>query len=77
MEVIKVSSITRVMSSEELLQVPDDGYRYELVRGELKRMVPAGSEHGVIIMKLAYLLAQCCQYERCGYRFRRRDRISE
>ena len=37
--------------------MPGDGFRYELVRGELKKMSPAGSEHGVVIIRLAKLLA--------------------
>jgi len=31
-----------------LLQMPDDGFRYELVRGELRKMSPAGHQHGKI-----------------------------
>ena len=36
----------RLMTAEELLAMPDDGYRYELVRGELRKMAPASNEHG-------------------------------
>ena len=35
------------MTAEELLEMPDDGFRYELVRGELVKMPPAGFYHGV------------------------------
>ena len=38
---------TRLVTAEELLDMPDDGYRYELVRGELRKMAPAGSEHSI------------------------------
>ncbi len=38
----------RITTAEELFNMPDDGYRYELVRGELRKMAPAGSEHGDI-----------------------------
>ena len=38
----------RITTAEELFDMPDDGYRYELVRGELRKMAPAGSEHGEI-----------------------------
>ena len=38
---------TGLVTAEELLDMPDDGYRYELVRGELRKMAPAGSEHTV------------------------------
>ena len=36
----------RLVTAGELLDMPDDGWRYELVRGELRRMPPAGFEHG-------------------------------
>lgn len=44
------------MTAVELLRMPDDGFRYELVRGELRRMPPAGSEHGVVTMNFGTLL---------------------
>ena len=37
---------TKLMTAEELLVMPDDGYRYELVRGELRKMAPASHAHG-------------------------------
>jgi Uma2 family endonuclease len=42
-----------LITAEELLQMPKDGYRYELVKGELRQMVPAGGEHGVTAMNLS------------------------
>ncbi len=48
---------TKLMTADELFEMPDAGFRYELVRGELKRMAPAGSEHGADTMKLAAPLA--------------------
>ncbi len=36
------------MSADELLAMVDDGFRYELVRGELVKMPPAGFDHGRI-----------------------------
>ena len=36
----------KLMTAEELLEMPDDGFRYELVRGELVKMAPAGRVHG-------------------------------
>jgi len=40
------------ITAEELLQMPDDGFRYELVKGELRKMAPAGSEHGILAMRV-------------------------
>jgi Uma2 family endonuclease len=42
------STKRRITTAEELFNMPDDGYRYELVRGELRKMAPTGSEHGDI-----------------------------
>jgi Uma2 family endonuclease len=42
----------KLMTAEELLALPGDGCRYELVKGELRRMPPAGEEHGDIAGKL-------------------------
>ena len=38
----------RITTADELFSMPDDGYRYELVRGELRKMAPTGGEHGWI-----------------------------
>jgi len=46
------STITRSVTADELLAMPDDGYRYELVKGELIRMSPAGNEHGRIAARI-------------------------
>jgi Uma2 family endonuclease len=40
------------MTAEELLRMPDDGLRHELVYGELRTMAPAGSEHGHVASNL-------------------------
>jgi Uma2 family endonuclease len=33
--------------------MPDDGFRYELSKGELRKMAPAGHEHGRITMNIS------------------------
>ncbi|MDQ4127249.1 MAG: Uma2 family endonuclease [Actinomycetota bacterium] len=38
--------VRQQVGAEELLHMPDDGFRYELVRGELRQMTPAGNVHG-------------------------------
>jgi Uma2 family endonuclease len=48
---------TKVMTADELAALPDDGYEYELVRGELRRMPPPKPEHGFVCMRLARWLA--------------------
>jgi Uma2 family endonuclease len=34
------------MTAEELLMLPDDGMRHELIDGVLTTMSPTGEEHG-------------------------------
>ena len=41
----------KLITADELLLLPDDGYEYELVRGVLtEQMPPPGKEHGVAAM---------------------------
>lgn len=47
---------TRPVTAKELLDMPDDGFRYELVRGELRKMPPAGHVHGEYAMSVGISL---------------------
>jgi Uma2 family endonuclease len=54
------------MTAEDLLHLPDDGFRFELVRGELHKRAPAGGNHGAIAMNLAGPLHQFVQANNLG-----------
>lgn len=43
-------------TAEELLHLPDDGRRSELVAGEMRTMTPAGNEHGYLALKAGRFL---------------------
>ena len=43
-----MAEATALITADELLCMPDDGWRYELRRGELIKMSPTGAEHGDI-----------------------------
>jgi Uma2 family endonuclease len=47
---------SRLMTAEDLLAMPDDGKRHELIQGVLKTMAPAGDEHGVIASRVSTAL---------------------
>jgi len=49
-------SIATLMTADELMRMPNDGHRHELVSGELKTMSPPGFEHGEVILALGELL---------------------
>ena len=44
-------STKRTMTEEELMALPRDGYKRELVDGEI-RVSPAGTPHGHVILQL-------------------------
>lgn len=46
------------LTADELLRMPDDGFRHELLRGELKKMAPASHEHGRIVVNITTPLDQ-------------------
>lgn len=56
----------QTITADELLQRPDDGFRYELVKGELVKMAPAGSEHGKLAMRVGWRLAQHVESQNLG-----------
>ena len=57
---------TRPTTAEELLNMPDDGFRYELVRGELRKMVPAGHAHGEYALSIGASLLTHVKANRLG-----------
>ena len=61
-----MSTTTRLTTAEELLRMPQAGSRYELVRGDLREMTPAGHEHGKLAMRLAARLFQHVEADRLG-----------
>ena len=44
------------MTAEELIRLPNDSHRYELIKGELLTMSPPGEEHGIVTINLSTLL---------------------
>jgi len=52
MEVLAPWAELVLMTAEELLRLPEDGWRYELVEGRLVRMSPTGGKHGRIVAAL-------------------------
>jgi Uma2 family endonuclease len=53
-----MSAISEHLTTEDLLRMPDDGHRYELVRGESRKMPPSGYLHGKVAMRQGWRLAK-------------------
>jgi len=54
------------MTAEELLRIPDDDHRYELVDGVLICMTPAGARHGDMASAIDELLRRHVRSRRLG-----------
>ena len=61
--------LNQPVTADELFHMPDDGNRYELVKGELRMAPPPGSEHGLITMNLAGPLHQHVKSNKLGVVF--------
>jgi Uma2 family endonuclease len=48
-----MATTPRLLTADDLFCLPDDGQHHELVRGELRTMSPAGSEHSRIASRIA------------------------
>ncbi len=57
---------TDLITANELLQMKDDGFRYELVRGELIKRSPAGHQHGRIALNFTTPLDQFVRANQLG-----------
>jgi Uma2 family endonuclease len=57
------------MTADALYSMPDDGYRYDLIKGELRRMSPAGGKHGIIIANLTVEIGQHVRQNNLGIIF--------
>lgn len=44
---------SKLTTADELLDMPNDGFRYELIQGQLKKAPLAGHEHGRVTVNLS------------------------
>ena len=61
-----VLEIPRTITSDDLLDLPKDGFRYEIVRGELRKKMPSGILHALIAGRIAGLLSGFIRQRRLG-----------
>ena len=53
-------------TADDLLALPDNSLRYELIKGVLREMPPAGFEHGIRTVDLAWRLASYVNINHLG-----------
>jgi Uma2 family endonuclease len=62
-----MSAEVQLMTADELLAMPDDGFVYELIKGELVKVSPPpGHEHGLVAMNIAGPLHQYAKSKNLG-----------
>ena len=57
---------TPPMTADELLNLPDDGFRYELIRGKLRKRLPSGQTHGKYASNIGISLGGHAKANRLG-----------
>src|SRR5262245_16355613 len=66
LERAEMATTNRLMTADELMRLPADGLRHELVAGELRTMAPSGGQHGWIVIRVTKPLAQHVDANRLG-----------
>jgi len=61
------ASQLNLFTADDLAKQPDDGSRYELVKGVLRKMSPAGFEHGICAAEIGTRLNVHVRTHQLGY----------
>ena len=61
-----MATSAKLMTADELLEMPDDGSRYELIEGELVELVPPGASHGFVASNAGATLREFVRPRRLG-----------
>ena len=62
----QMATSAKLMTADELLEMPDDGSRYELIEGELVELVPPGASHGFVASNAGATLREFVRPRRLG-----------
>src|SRR5687767_1738729 len=63
---MQVAVQAQLMTADELLRLPDDGMRHELIRGELRTMSPTGFQHARVTQRSTVSLGQYVEAHQLG-----------
>ena len=63
-----MTTAKKLLTADDLITLPDDGNRHELVKGELIEMPPPGVMHGIVVFAFGLLLSNFRQGEQPPFR---------
>ncbi len=66
---VELKNEKKVWTDEEVMALPEDGHRYEVVNGELVDMVISGALHGYVCSTLMIILGTYVRTHRLGVMF--------
>lgn len=66
---MSAATTTQLMTADELIKLPRGKARYELIKGELRTMPPAGSEHGSVAVNVTLPLGNFVKANQLGVVF--------
>ena len=61
-----MAATVKMMTAEQFMRIPDDCYRYELIRGEPRKMAAASFDHGVYASRIVETLLPFVRGNRLG-----------
>ena len=64
-----METINNLVTAAGLLDLQGDGYRCELIRGEVVKMSPTGGKHGVVAHRIGRLLGNWAEQQGIGLVF--------
>ena len=62
-----MTTAKKLLTADDLLAMPDDGKRYELIRGELIEMPPTSLEHGIIAARFGRRMGNFAEEHDLGH----------
>ena len=62
-----MTTIKKLLTAEDLLALPDNGMKQELVRGELIEMPPPGVMHGIVVGNISWQIGAFVRQNNLGF----------
>ena len=62
-----MTTAKKLLTADDLMAMPDDGKRYELIRGQLIEMPPTSHEHGIVVARFGRRMGNFAEEHGLGH----------